>query len=388
MTRLVVVSHTPHYTRHGELVGWGPTVREIDQLARLFDEVVHVAPVHDEPAPASALPYASPRVRIAPVAPAGGERVADKVAILARLPSWIRVIARELKEADVAHVRCPANISMAALAVLAVASRPRMRWVKYAGSWAPRDGEPLSYIAQRWWLRRRLHRGVVTVNGEWAKQPAHVHSFLNPCLTEREVEEGHAAAVDKRLEGCVRLLSVGRLERAKGVEVVLRTVAELRGRGVPVLLDLAGDGPERSYFEDLARELGIAGQVRFHGWLSRPSLGSLYGQAHLLLLPSSSEGWPKVLSEGMAYGVVPLASAVGSVPGYLAHFRVGRVLGASDAMSWADAVSSYVREPARWQEESGRALEGAPFFTYDRYLDRVRELLGSPVGNPSDSIAG
>ena len=55
--RLLIVSHTPHYHAAGRLVGWGPTVRELDYLSELFDEVVHVAPVYGEAAPGSALPY-------------------------------------------------------------------------------------------------------------------------------------------------------------------------------------------------------------------------------------------------------------------------------------------------------------------------------------------
>ena len=43
-------------------------------------------------------------------------------------------------------------------------------------------------------------------------------------------------------------------------------------------------------------------------------------QAYLMLFPSESEGWPKVLSEGKAYGVVPVTSDVSSIPQYLREF--------------------------------------------------------------------
>ncbi len=52
---LAIVSHTPHHRTADGLVGWGPTVTELDHLATRFDRVTHVAPVHDGPAPASAL---------------------------------------------------------------------------------------------------------------------------------------------------------------------------------------------------------------------------------------------------------------------------------------------------------------------------------------------
>ena len=55
--KLLIVSHTPHYQKGNAIVGWGPTIREIDYLAQVFDRVVHVAPLHPEAAPASSLPY-------------------------------------------------------------------------------------------------------------------------------------------------------------------------------------------------------------------------------------------------------------------------------------------------------------------------------------------
>ncbi len=77
--KIVVISDTPHYRRAGRIVGWGPTVRELDQLSTLFDELVHVAPVSDETAPASALPYESARVRIRPLRPERRRAVGGQV---------------------------------------------------------------------------------------------------------------------------------------------------------------------------------------------------------------------------------------------------------------------------------------------------------------------
>src|SRR5262245_47498165 len=99
--RLLVVSHTPHYRQNGVVKGWGPTVREIDHLSGLFDEVVHIAPLHSEATPDSALPYKSQRVRLCPVPPAGGPRIVDKLWIVRRTPSYIRTILREIRRAEV-----------------------------------------------------------------------------------------------------------------------------------------------------------------------------------------------------------------------------------------------------------------------------------------------
>lgn len=369
--QLLIVSHTPHYRRDGRLVGWGPTVREIDALGEVFESVVHVAPVHAEPAPASALEYRCPRVHVRAVEPAGGERWRDKLGILARGPAYVRAIARELEQADVAHVRCPAGISLIALGVLALAARPRRRWVKYAGTWRPERPDAWSHRLQRWWLGRGWHRGVVTINGSWPDQPSHVRSFLNPCLSAEELSEGRELAGAKQLGAPLRLVFVGRLEPAKGAREAVEILAGLARRGVPATLEVVGDGPQRAELEALAG----GGPVTFHGWLPRSEVGKIYARAHVLVFPSRSEGWPKVLSEGMAYGVVPVAGAVGSIPQLLAQCGTGQALEPSHTGAFVEAVAWYAAHPQAWKEESARGTRAAEQFSYGRYVESVRRLL-------------
>ena len=46
MRKLLIISHTPHFRRGKTIVGWGATVREIRYLAKAFDSICHIAPVH------------------------------------------------------------------------------------------------------------------------------------------------------------------------------------------------------------------------------------------------------------------------------------------------------------------------------------------------------
>jgi len=374
---LVIVSHTPHYRRDGVIVGWGPTVREIDQLATLFDRVVHVAPLYSEAPPASAIPYASQHIVLRPVTPAGGLSVWSKLGVIARIPEYAAAIRESLRQADVVHVRCPANISLIAVLLLTLGDAPKTRWIKYAGNWVAAPGEAISYRLQRWLLRMKWHGSQVTVNGVWGGQSPHVHSFLNPCLTEKELEGARHAAQEKRLTLPVRLIYAGRLERAKGVRRLLEVLIELVIRGVPVMLDLIGDGPDRRRFEEMVEGYGVSANVRFHGWLPRPELGPLYARAHMIVLPSSSsEGWPKVLSEAMAYGVVPVASNVSSIPQYLQRFGAGKTLDPEDVNGFVQAVCDYIVHPEEWREQSENAVRAAAAFSYAEYLLRVQSLLG------------
>ncbi|MGQ9699016.1 MAG: glycosyltransferase family 4 protein [Armatimonadota bacterium] len=384
--RLLIISHTEHYRSSDTLVGWGPTVRELDYLARLFNQVRHIAWLQDGPTPASALPYTARNLRLVPVRPSGGDTIHGKLTALATFPAYARTILRELRSADVVHVRCPANISMLAIVLLAFVRRPKLRWVKYAGNWRPNGREPWSYTFQRWWLNLGLHRGIVTVNGRWPDQPPHVHSFLNPCLTSRELEEANQMTANKKLAAPVRLLFVGRVEEAKGAGRALCIMAELVRAGLRVSLDLVGNGPERPVFERMAVQLGVKDRVTFHGWLPRTALPSLYAQAHILLLPTRSEGWPKALSEAMAYGAVPVAGAVSSIPQILEDTGAGIALDPLDIPSFVDAIQRFVQEPDLWWKASTKGREAAQAFTYEAYIERVKNLLG--LGGVSQASSG
>ncbi len=374
--RLLVVSHTPHYRRDGKPVGWGPTLREIDQLATVFDEVVHVAPLHDEPAPESSIPYQSDRVRLVEVPASGGERWLDKLGILRAAPAYVTTVLREIRRADVVHVRCPAHISLMTVVMLALVRQPEKRWIKYAGNWQPTGQEPWSYDFQRWWLASGLHRGVVTVNGRWPDQPEHIVSFLNPCLTPDELAEGRNAAASKLIAQPIRMLFVGRLEAEKGVGRAIEIVERCAARGIATQLDLVGDGNERQLFEARIARSPARDAIVLHGWQARGALGPLYARAHVILHPSStSEGWPKVLSEGMAYGAVPLAGAVSSIPQYLERFGVGRAFAPDDLDAFVATLSTYASDPAMWRAESQRAIDAASRFGYEAYLHAVRDLL-------------
>ena len=377
--RLLIISQMSHYLRGNQIVGWGPTVHEIDHLAQIFDEIRHVACLHSETAPSSALPYSSNRVSLVPVPMVGGEGLLKKLDVVRLTPLFIRTIWKELKKADVVHVRCPANTSLLAIVLLALVRAPRIRWVKYAGNWRPDSKESWSYTFQRWWLKKGLHRGVVTINGRWPDQASHLYSFLNPCITEDELSRAQAFASAKQMSRPLRLLFVGRLAKVKGVDRALSILSSLQKRGLSVKLDLVGDGPERAEFEELARKLGVGDLTKFHGWLPRTALAPLYGEAHVMVFPTDSEGWPKVLSEAMAYGVVPVCSSVSSIPQYLEEFGTGRMFEPDDVEGFAGAIADYYSSPDIWKRESEMGVKASQSFTYTNYIAAVRKILNMKI---------
>ncbi len=371
--KLVIISHTEHYLKDGKPAGWGATVREIDQLATLFSEVAHIAPLHQEEPPKSALYYEGKNVRLIPVKPAGGEGFKNKFKIISCLPEYIKTILSEIKNADIVHVRCPSNISLIAIAILAFLKNPAKRWIKYAGNWQSYSGEAVSYKFQKWWVLNNFPKAEVTINGEWPNQPKHIHSFYNPCISEQERQEALRVTLDKELTQPIQLLFVGRLENEKGVDCILKIAKCLDEQNIQYELNLVGDGPRRHEYEKEACQLQK--KVFFHGWLSREKVNSLYEQAHFILLPSIGEGWPKVLSEAMVYGVIPIASLVGSIPQNLTKFQIGKAILGNDVKSYEENIKRYIQNTNRWKIESERAKAMSLNFTYGKYLSKIRSIL-------------
>ena len=97
----------------------------------------------------------------------------------------------------------------------------------------------------------------------------------------------------------LHLLFVGRLNKVKNIDVIIRTVAELSG----VVLNIVGDGPEKANLQMLVQSLNITGKVNFLNRRSHEELKDIYNQNDLFLLLSLGEGGSNVVMEAMACGM-------------------------------------------------------------------------------------
>jgi len=378
MRRLVFISDTPHYLVDGKPLGWAATVREIDVLSQLFDEIVHVTPLYTGMDEFAMAPYRASNVVVRFLRQAGGDNLRDKLGVFLALRSWSHAIGDELRRDPdaIVHVRGPSSVALfAVLRAAALRDRP-IHWFKYAGNWQPNadlDYDAWSYRLQRGILRH-VHRGPVTVNGRWPDQPRLVRTFINPTYTAEELAIAGSLVGEKRLVDEIRLLFVGRLSPTKGPLRVLEMANRLIQQGIRVRLDIVGDGTQRAELVHAIEADGLADLVTLHGWVKREQLAPIYAAAHLLLLPSTSEGFPKVISEAMSYGAIPLAGAVSSIPQILADLGVGRSLPGDDVDAYTEVIGEYIRDPDRWQRESELCIRSAQNFSFDTYLTNVIAL--------------
>ncbi len=141
------------------------------------------------------------------------------------------------------------------------------------------------------------------------------------------------------------LLHVGRFDSVKNHPFLLRVMGRLKGQGFPAVAAFVGGGLVLGRVESLVRQMVLGDHVRLLG--PREDVAELMNAADLLLLPSRSEGLPRVLLEASAVGLPFLATANADLEGV---FPGGCQLPVDSAERWADDIVKRLergREPVR-----------------------------------------
>lgn len=182
----------------------------------------------------------------------------------------------------------------------------------------------------------------------------------------------------------VTLLYVGRLAQEKGLEYLLRAVAELKAaRRERFQLLLVGEGPLKEELETLADKLGVAELVEFLGFKPYKELGELYEKADILVLPSLSEGIPKVLLEAMAKNLPIIATEVGGIPDVVHDEQTGLLVRPRDAKAIERAIARLLDDPNLY----ARVLEGQRRFIAENTVEKETSRIARIIRDYCDSHA-
>jgi glycosyltransferase involved in cell wall biosynthesis len=160
-----------------------------------------------------------------------------------------------------------------------------------------------------------------------------------PCGVETEIF--YPAPEGAPADGPARLLFVGDLVGPKGVTELVEAVGQVRANGVPLTLDVVGDGPLRDELEAKAGE-----GVTFHGTLPRPAVAERMRGADCLVLPSHNEGTPVSVMEALTCGIPVVASRVGGIPDLVADEENGLLTPPADVPALAEALGRLAGDAA------------------------------------------
>ncbi|MCA8921265.1 MAG: glycosyltransferase family 4 protein [Planctomycetes bacterium] len=178
-----------------------------------------------------------------------------------------------------------------------------------------------------------------------------------------DVDAVAAAAPVQPLGDAPTILFAGRLDRQKGVDLLLHAFATFAEELPLARLLLAGSGPQAKELRELAAQLGVAERVAFLG--RRDDVWGLLRGCTVCALPSRSEGISNTLLEALAAGAPVVASDISPNREVIGE-GCGVLVPSDDVGAFAHALRTLLNRPA---DRSRLALLGRA---------RVREAFDMP----------
>jgi glycosyltransferase involved in cell wall biosynthesis len=198
--------------------------------------------------------------------------------------------------------------------------------------------------------------------------PGVMHVIYNG-VDEKLFYPGSADAAREKLNlsGDPLVLFVGNLAPGKGLNVLIDACALLRDRGTGFQCRVIGQGPLRNVLSRQIQKAALERHVHLHGPCKLEQLPDWYRAAHLLVLPSFSEGIPNVILEAQACGRPVVASRVGGIPEIL---NDDSLVPPNDPRLLADAIERTIHKPTVHSRATSSWADSA---------ERLAEVLASVV---------
>ena len=178
------------------------------------------------------------------------------------------------------------------------------------------------------------------------------------------------------------ILYVGRFDRRKGIETLVRAVGypEVKRHPDLKLIIVGGstpgrkDGKERERIENLVRELDIADITTFAGRIEHQDLAYYYAAADVCVVPSHYEPFGLVAIEAMACGTPVIASEVGGLKFTVINELTGLLVPSQDERAFAKAIDRVLSYPA-WsrQLEKDARKRVVSMFSWDGVARQLEE---------------
>lgn len=180
--------------------------------------------------------------------------------------------------------------------------------------------------------------------------PERIFVAKNAVSPRPELTDAPERAADYREDGPI-LLSVGRLQARKRIDLLIESCAELEAEFHPVLR-IVGDGPERAKLEAHARERYP--RAVFTGALYGEALDAEFAGADLFVLPGTGG---LALQQAMASGLPVIAAEADGTQADLIRPDNGRMIPPGDGAALTSSIAELLRDPARLRAMGRRSFE-------------------------------
>ncbi|MGE3909861.1 MAG: glycosyltransferase, partial [Chloroflexota bacterium] len=179
------------------------------------------------------------------------------------------------------------------------------------------------------------------------------------------------------------LLFVGRIQRLKGIDILVRAAGMLRSEIGPIKVllvggsgDLSGqqtseEARELARIREIVQELNLGDTVRFVGAVEQARLADFYRAADVTVMPSTYESFGLVAVESMACGTPVVASRVGGLATVVRDGENGALVPWRDPRLFADRIKPLLVDRRAASRASSSAIETAHSYSWDAVAERT-----------------
>jgi len=370
MRKFCIVSYIEHKEKNGNFYSYTPYINEMDIWMEFAEKTLIAAPKTTGSPSTVEKPYTEDNLDFYQVPVLNFTNVRHCLISILKLPVVIWQILKVMKNTDHIHLRCPGNVSLiGCLVQILFPSKPKT--VKYAGNWDPGSKQPLSYKLQKWIVSNTfLSRNMkVLVYGEWPGQSKNILPFYTATYSRLEQKK-----VNRDYTHPLKFIFVGTLSEGKQPLLAIQLVETLLSQGKEVSLKIFGGGILESNLREYIKSSKYSKSISLEGFLDRQALKSVYQKSHFLILPSRSEGWPKVIAEAMFHGCIPIATSVSCVPWMLGYGKRGILISHEFELA-SKKLSEIIINVPKLKTMSASAQEWSGEYTLEKFKNDIKRLL-------------
>ena len=373
--KLLVISSAPVVELDGKLHLYAPYEKEMQLWVKHADTIQFCCPIWKQDRKLLIAPISFEVNSIVELQEFDITSLSNKLKAIPFAFVALIKIFKAMRQADHIHLRCPGNIALLACLVQILFPN-KQKTAKYAGNWDPKSKQPWSYRLQKWVLSNTfLTRNMqVLVYGEWEGSSKNVKSFFTATYGELEVQNSKFKIQDSKFAEPFRFIFVGTLSKGKQPLYVIQLVEEMHKKGKKVLLELYGEGILRKELEHYISQNNLEAIVFLKGNQNKETVLKGYQNSHFLILPSKSEGWPKVVAEAMFWGCVPIVSQVSCVPYMLGYGERGIQL-KEQLEKDVSQIMSLLNDELSYQKMAMEGQSWSRQFTTDKFETEIRKLM-------------
>jgi glycosyltransferase involved in cell wall biosynthesis len=192
---------------------------------------------------------------------------------------------------------------------------------------------------KRWMLRQLIHHSKMCVSvSDYVKQAivdeiavdeekiSVIHNGIDAeefrCKNRETIDEIRG---ELNLRGKKVIITMSRLIKEKNHELMIKMMAKYRNSMKGISYLIVGDGPEKAYLQNLAKQHGVSDDIIFFGEIDSrdPRKSCLYELAHVYVMPSSRETFGISFLESGVSGLPSIGSRVGGIPEIIIEGKTG-----------------------------------------------------------------